>query len=159
MTIADQIDAYLRTQLVKIRVGQTITLLNGTVYAFRTDAGRLVDKQLEYTEHPDDMPSIAFYTGKNSRSFDGETTAELGMENHALEVSVEGFISSDKGGTEGDNLALDIVCALKADPWWGGLLIGMDGFQTETAVQVGDEVYSLVKAGFNAIYTAPFGSE
>ena len=159
MTIADQIDTYLRTQLSKIRVGQTITLFNGTVYTFRTDAGRLVDKQLEYTEHPDDMPAIAFYTGKMSTSFDGDTPAELGMENHTLEVSVEGFISSDKGGTEGDNLRLDITCALKADPWWGELILAMDSFETDSSVQIGDEVYSVARVSFNAIYTAPFGQE
>ncbi len=157
MTIADQIDAYLQSQLAKIRSGQTITLFNGQVYTFRTDAGRLVDKHLEYTEHPDDMPSIVFYTGKNTTILDD--TVELGTENHSQEISVEGFIGSGKAGTEGDNLKLDITCVLKTDPYWSGLIIELRDFVTDSAVQVGDTIFTVVKASFTVIYSAPFGSE
>ena len=159
MSVSDQIDTYLRAQLGLIRLGQHITLPGGLVYSFRTDAGQLVDKQLEYTEHPDDMPSIVFYTGKNTSSLDGDPAPELGMENHTLEVSVEGFIESDKAGNEGDDLKLDIACALKANPYWGGLIEAMQGFETDSATQIGDVVYTVVKVGFSALYTAPFGSE
>jgi len=159
MTISDLIDAYVKTQLGKIRLGQQITLFNGKVYTFRTDAGRLVDKHLEYTEHPDDLPSCVFYTGKNTSSLDGDPAPELGMENHTLEISIEGFIESDKAGTEGDDLKLDISVALKADPYWGGLIELLQGFETDSVVQVGDITFTIVKIGFNAIYTAPFGSE
>jgi len=157
MTIADQIDTYLKTQLAKIRTGQTITLFNGTVYTFRTDAGQLVDKHQEYTEHPDDMPSIVIYTGKKTTIVDD--TVELGMESHSLEVSLEGFIESDKAGTEGDNLKLDITSALKADPWWGGLIQELQNYESNSAVQIGDVVFTEVNISFNALYLAPFGSE
>jgi len=159
MTIADQIDIYLKTQLAKIRTGQTITLFNGTVYTFRTDAGLLVDKHLEYTEHPDARPSIAFFTGKNVTSTDGDPAPELGMENHTLSITVQGFIESDKAGTEGDDLKLDLVSALRGDPWWNGLIVDVQNFTTDSAVSVGDIVYTDVNITFDVLYTAPFGSE
>lgn len=157
MTIADQIDTYIKTQLAKIRLGQQITLFNGSVYTFQTDAGQLVDKHLEYTEHPDDMPSIVMYTGKNTTVVDD--TVELGMENHTLEVSLEGFIESDKAGTEGDQLRQDITCVIKADPFFGGLIIELQNFETDQAIQIGDIVFTIVKVSFNVLYTVPFGSE
>lgn len=159
MTIAGQIDNYIKNQLLKIRVGQTITLFSGLTYTFRTDAGRIVDKQMEYTEHPDDMPALVYYTGKHSVSTDGDIPAELGMENHTVEVLIEGFILSDKAGSQGDDLKLDITCAIKQDPWCGGLILAMTNFETDSAVQIGEEVYSVVKASFSVLYTAPFGSE
>lgn len=159
MSVSDQIDDYLRAQLGKIRMGQQITMFNGQVYTFRTDAGQLVDKHLEYTEHPDDMPSIVFYTGKNVSSLDGDPAPELGRENHLLEISIEGFIESDKAGTEGDDLKLDISVALKADLYWGGLIELLQGFETDSDIQVGDIIFTIIKVGFTALYTAPFGSE
>jgi hypothetical protein len=156
MSVADQLDTYIRAQLQKILTGQSITLFGGTVYSFRTNAGRLVDKQLEYTEHPDDMPALVFYSGKNTSTTEN---AELGMENHLQEISIEGFIASDKAGTEGDDLRLDIAAAIKADPWWGGLIMDMQGFETDTAIQIGDEVFTVVKVSFTVLYTAPYGSE
>ena len=157
MTIADQIDAYIKTQLQKIRLGRQITLFNGSVYTVRTDAGQLVDKDLEYTEHPDDMPSIVIYTGKNTTVIDD--TVELGMENHLLEVSLEGFIESDKAGSEGDQLCQDISCAIKADPFFSGLIIELQNFETDQAIQIGDLVFTIAKVSFNLLYTVPFGSE
>jgi len=157
MTIADQIDTYIKTQLAKIRLGHQITLFNGAVYTCQTDAGQLVDKHMEYTEHPDDMPSIVMYTGKNTTILDD--TVELGMENHTLEVSLEGFIESDKAGTEGGLLSQDITCAMKADPYFGGLIIELQNYEVDQAIQVGDVVFTIVKVSFNVLYTAPFGSE
>jgi hypothetical protein len=159
VSIAEQLDPYLRTQLEKIRVGQQITLPGGLVYTFRTDAGQLVDKQLEYTEHPDEMPAIVFYTGKNTSTLEGDPAPDLGMENHLQEITVEGFIESDKAGTEGDDLKLDIACALKADRYWGGLIEALQGFEVDSSTQIGDVVFSVVSVKFSALYTAPFGSE
>ena len=159
MTIAEQIIAYIETQLAKIRLGQQITLHGGGSYTFRTDAGRLVDRNLEYTEHPDDMPSTVLYPGGNTSSVDTDPEPELGMENHTLEISVEGFIESDKAGTEGEWLKADISCALKADLFWGGLIERLVTFNAESAVQVGDKVFTIVKVGLTALYTAPYGSE
>lgn len=159
MTKADQIDTYIKTQLAKIRVGTTITTFLGDTYTFKTDAGQLVDKHLEYTEHPDAMPGIVFYTGKNDSDLNGDVPPELGMENHLQECSIEGFIADDKAGTQGDALKIDISVAIKADPWFGGLVEQFSGFSTDSAIQVGEEVFSIVRVGFSVLYTTPFGSE
>lgn len=159
MSVADQIDTYIKAQLAKIRVGQNITTFLKSTYTFQTDAGQLVDKHLEYTEHPDAMPSLVFYTGKNDSALDGDVAPELGMENHIQEVSIEGFIADDKAGNNGDKLKTDISVAIKADPWFGGLIEQFQGFNTDSAVQVGDTVFSVVKVGFSVLYTAPIGSE
>ena len=156
MTVAEQIDAYLKAQLQKIIVGATVPMYRSGDYTFRTGAGRLVDKQLEYTEHPDDMPSIVLYSGKNVSSFED---AELGMENHLQEISIEGFISCDKAGTEGDDLKNDITAAVKSDPWFGDLILELQNFESDVAIQIGDTVFAVVKVSFTALYTAPYGSE
>lgn len=157
MSIADSIDNYIKTQLEKIQAGRTIARFDASVYTFQTDAGQLVDKELEYTEHPDQMPALVFYTGKNQTIIDD--TVEMGWENHLQEISIEGFVECDKAGTEGDQLAQDITAVLKADPWWGDLILEMQGFETDVAIQVGDTVYAVVQVKFSALYTAPFGSE
>lgn len=156
MSVAEQIDSYIRAQLLKIRIGAQIQLLDGTPYVFRTDAGRLVDRQLEYTEHPDDMPGIVYYTGRATSTTEG---AELGTETHIQEISIEGFIASGKAGAEGDNLKTDITAAIKADPWFGGLIMGLSAFESDVAVQVGDSVFCVAKVAFSVSYSAPYGAE
>jgi hypothetical protein len=159
MTVADQIHEYIKAQLAKIRVGQEITLLGGQAYAFKTDAGALVDTNLEYTEHPDLMPSLVYYPGENTTTMEGAPEPELGMENHLLPFSVEGFISCGKAGTEAEWLKQDISCALKADPWFGGLIEDLSGFTADSSIQLGGEVFAIVKVSAQALYTVPFGSE
>lgn len=159
MTVADQIHQYIEAQLAKIRLGQQITLFGGQAYAFQTDAGQLVDRNLEYTEHPDCMPSLVYYSGSNSTTMDGDPAPDLGMENHLLPFSVEGFIECDKAGAEGRQLVQDISCALKADPWFGGLIERLDSFETDSSIQVGDQIFAIVKVSAQALYTVPFGSE
>lgn len=157
MTIADQIDSYLRTQLAKIRLGASIGLHSGGTYTFQTDAGQQVDKHLEYTEHADIMPSIVFYTGSNAS--DEDETVELGMEKHTLEISIEGFIEDDKAGSQLDALKNDISAAIKADPWFGGLLDQIQGFKSDGSTQVGDTIFSIAKVDFQVVYVAPYGAE
>ena len=159
MTIAEQIDNYLRTQLEKIHQGQTITMFGGETYTFRTEAGQLVMKNLEYTEHPDDMPSLVFYTGKNSSSVTGDFPAELGMESHLQDVNVEGFIECDKAGTEADDLKTDIAAVIKCDPFLGGLVDLIQDYQSDVAISAGETVYAVVSVKFTAVYQAPYGSE
>ena len=158
MTINEQCDNYLRGQLQRIITGQTITLVTcGLSYAFRTAAGAVVDKNLEYTEHPDDMPALVFFSGRHSSSTDG---AECGMELHTQEYSIEGFIECNKDGDAGDDLRTDITAAVKADPWWGGLLWQeLQNFETDVAIQNGDTIFAVVKVSFSAVYAAPYGSE
>lgn len=157
MSVADQIDSYIRERLAMIREGATVSLFGGRSYTFQTDAGQIVDKHLEYTEHPDDMPALAFFTGKNTTIVDD--TVELGMENHLQEFSIEGFIACDKAGTEGDQLREDLATLRSADPWWGGLILELQNVETDIAIQVGDEVFAIVKFSAAALYTVPFGSE
>jgi len=159
MSVADQIDSYLKAQLGKVVRGGIIILFGGGTYTFQTDAGQLVDKNLEYTEHPDDMPSLVYFTGRNSTDFASDPQPELGMENHLQELSVEGFIECDKAGTEGDQLKQDISCALKADPFWGGLIEHLESFESNVAIQNGETVFAVVKVSATALYTVPFGSE
>jgi hypothetical protein len=167
MSVADQIDDYLRAQLEKIRQGGTVTLFGGQVYTFKTDAGQLVDKNLEYAEHPDDRPMIAFFTGKNQTIIDD--TVECGMENHLQDISVFGAIACDKAGTEAALLVNDLSAALKADPWFGGLIDEIQGFEVDVDIQISDTtaedeeadpaVYAIVSAKFSALYTCLYGSE
>lgn len=157
MSVADQLKSYLRARLEQIRLGNTVALLDGQVYAFQTDAGQQVDLNLEYTEHPDVIPSLVLYTGKNSTVVD--ETVELGMESHLQEFSVEGFIYCDKAGTEAEALRQDISCAIKSDPFCGGLVEELRGAESETAIQIGEEISAVVKFSAQALYTVPFGSE
>jgi len=159
MTREAEIHQYIKAQLAKIILGQQITLFGGQVYTFQTGAGQLVDTNLEYTEHPDVMPSLVFYPGANSTTLEGDPAPEPGMENHLLPFSVEGFIECDKAGTEAWQLRQDISCALKAEPWWGGLIESLNGFEADSSVQVGDQVFAIVKISAQALYTVPFGSE
>jgi hypothetical protein len=159
MRVADQLDAYIAACLRKIIAGQTVTLYGGEIYTFQTSAGAQVDKNLEYTENPDVTPSIVFYTGKNSTHFDGDPEPELGMENHLQELSVEGFIECDKAGTEAECLRQDIVCALRHDPWWGGLIENLESIETDISINIGETVFGIVKFSSSALYTVPFGSE
>lgn len=157
MTVSDQIDTYLRAQLAKIRLGSSVALHYGGSYTFQTDAGQQVDKHLEYTEHTDIMPSVVFYTGSNAS--DEDETVELGMEKHTLDISIEGFIEDDKAGSQLDALKNDISAAIKADPWFGGLLDQIQGFKSDGSIQVGDTVFSIAKVDFQAVYTAAYGNE
>lgn len=157
MSIADQIDTYLRSRLSLIRKGASIPLFGDREYSCQTDAGQQVDKNLEYTEHPDILPSVVYYTGPNTTMVDD--TVELGMENHLQEVSVEGFIECDKAGTEADQLRLDIAAALRGDPWWNGLILELQDIKTDISIQNGEDVFAVVKFSANALYTCPFGSE
>lgn len=159
MTIADAITVDLLARLAAIRQGNSVTLLTGGVYPYQTDAGQLVDLNLEYTEHPDDMPSLVLYPGTNTSSESGDVPPELGQENHTQEYSIEGFIEDDKAGTNGKLLANDIAAAVKSDPWFGDKVVQLNGFNTSTSTQVGDTVYSIARVGFSVLYAAPYGSE
>jgi len=157
MTIAASISTYILTKLAAIRLGNTVTMLSGGVYAFKTDGGQLVDLNLEYTEHPDDMPQIVLITGDNSSYID--ESCELGTENHSQEYSIEGFIADEKDGSQGQLLANDIAAAIKSDPWMGGLINMLQGFKVATSTHVGDEIFSIAQISFSAVYVAPYGSE
>lgn len=158
MTKSDQIDSYIRARLALIRAGQTVTLWDGTTYTFATDAGASVYKQQEYTEDLT-QPFLVFYTGKNSVSFDGDPAPELGYENHLQECGVEGEIADTKNGAMGDALKADIAAALRGDYTLGGIAENIIGWESDSAVQIGEGVFSQVACKFTVLYTAPYGSE
>jgi len=157
MTIADQIDSYLRAILATIRQGATVTLLNGSTHTFLTDIGCRVEKHQEYAERADERPYIVLFTGKNSSVTDD--TVECGSEKHLQDISVEAVLDDDKAGAQGDAAKADLATALKSDPWFGGLIDELQGFETDVDIQVGDEIFSIVRASFTAMYFCPYGSE
>jgi hypothetical protein len=157
MTISSRIDSYLKTLLEQIIEGSAVTTWGGVSYIIQTDAGRLVDKGLEYTEHPDAMPSLVYYLGKNRTVLDESVCLE--NEHHELEISIEGFISDDKAGLQAEALQTDLAVVIKKDPCFGGLLMQMRDYSSEASTQIGDSVFSVVKVAFTAVYAAPFGSE
>jgi hypothetical protein len=157
MTHADQLFEYIAARLGLIREGQTINLFDRSFYTFQTSAGQQVDKNLEYTEVPDILPEICFYTGRNITIVDD--SVELGMEKHIQEFSVEGFIECDRAGTEGNNLRADISTTLRGDPWWDGLIQELQNIETDVVIENGDPVYAMVKFSASAVYIVPYGSE
>ena len=161
MTAGEQIDSFLRTQLRKIRLGQTVNLVNGTVYNFRTDAGRLVDKRAGYSENPDNRPFICYFPGKRSQGFDIGPIAETGYVNFQREYTVEGIIDCTNEGTAGEDLEADLCAILSSTPYFGGLLVSNpDSLETDiNIVANGMEIFAIVSLKFNVIYTVPYGSE
>ena len=150
MTHQDQIDAFIATLLA------SITIANG----YNTNAGDNVYKQLEYTEHPDIMPSVAWFPGDLQTGLDvGSFPAEMGDVNHLYPISFEGFITDDLDGAAGRMLKADLVKALFSDTYMGGLVEIIDGCKSSVAVQAGDEIFSIVQVGFQVLYTTPYGQE
>ena len=160
MTIADQITAYLETRLALIREGNSITLPSGFEWLFACDAGASVFVNLEYQERPEEMPALVLYVGKgNSSQFGGVIDPEIGMEAFTRPISIEGFISCDKRGSEGWQLLSDIAAAVKSDQTCGGLIDLVDGWETDMAIQDDENVFAVVSVKFNAIYQVPIGTE
>lgn len=157
MTIAAAITMYILGKLATIRTGNTVAMLSGGIYPYKTDAGQLVDVNLEYTEHPDDLPQLVLYPGDNSSYID--ESCELGTENHSQEYIIEGFIADDKGGDQGRALANDIAAAIKSDPWMGERISMLQNFKSSTSTHVGETVFSIAQISFSAVYVAPYGSE
>lgn len=150
MTVQNQIDTYIANLLA------TITIANG----YQTDAGGSVYKELEYTAHPDVMPSIAWFPGDLQSGVEvGPVPPEMGETNHMYPISWEGFIADDLDGFEGRKLKADFIKALYSDCRFGGLVEVIDSCKTSTAVQKGDETFSIVQCSFTIFYVTPFGQE
>lgn len=150
MTVQAQIDAYIAALLA------TITTVNG----YQTDAGAAVYKDLEYTVHPDVMPSIAWFPGEMQSGVEvGPVPPEMGETNHSYPMSWEGFIADTLDGAEGRKLKADLIKELYADFRFGGLIEIIDSCKSSVAVQAGDEIFSIVQVSFTIYYTTPFGQE
>jgi len=150
MTTQALIDTYIAALL------ETITIANG----YQTDAGASVYKDLEYTAHPDVMPSIAWFPGAlQSGAEVGPVPPEMGEQNHLYPMSWEGFIADDLDGAEGRKLKADLIKALYSDYRFGGLIEVLDGCKSSVAVQNGDEIFSVVQVSFTIFYVTPYGQE
>lgn len=150
MTKQDQIDSYISALL------KSITIANG----YQTDAGASVFKELEYTAHPDAMPSIAWFPGDLQSGVEiGPVPPEMGEQNHLYPMSWEGFIADNLDGSEGRKLKSDMVKALYSDTRFGGLVEIIDSCKSSVAAQAGDDVFSLVQVSFTIFYVTPFGQE
>ncbi len=150
MSVQDAIDTYIGNLLA------TILTANG----YSTSAGADVHKDLEYTIHPDVMPSIAWFPGELQSGVDiGPVSPEMGDTNHIYPMSWEGFVADTLDGAQGRLLKADLVRALYSDPRFGGLIELIDGSKSSVAVQAGDEIYSLVQVSFTIFYVTPYGQE
>lgn len=150
MTIQAQIDTYIAALLA------TITIVNG----YQTAAGAAVYKELEYTAHPDVMPSIAWFPGELQSGVEvGPVPPEMGEQNHMYPMSWEGFIADDLDGAEGRKLKADLIKALYSDFRFGGLVEVIDSQKSSVAVQTGDDIFSLVQVSFTIFYVTPYGQE
>jgi len=117
MTSYDAIITALQTALAQIRIA------NG----YRTDAGALVHLNLEYQTAPKQTPCLILFPGDLTDTIDGDTPPSQGEENHMLPIAVEGWIADNESGSEGQMLRQDILKALKADQFFGGLTEGFSG--------------------------------
>jgi hypothetical protein len=124
---------------------------------YNTDAGQHVYWELEYTEHPEVIPSLALFRGEQVSGFGGDVPAGLGEENHQYPFHVEGFIEDDKLGTNGEKLRADIVRRLRQDPTLGGLAEEIQQISSSVAVQQGEEVFSCVQVSFTVFYVTLIG--
>jgi len=150
MTIQAQIDSYIATLLA------TITIANG----YQTAAGAAVYKDLEYTAHPDVMPSIAWFPGELQSGVEvGPVPPEMGEQNHLYPMSWEGFITDTLDGAQGRKLKADLIKALYSDHRFGGLIEILDGCKSSVAVQAGDDIFSIVQVSFTIFYVTPYGQE
>lgn len=142
---------------IEARLGQ-ILVANG----YRTDAGAAVWKNLEYQTAPPQKPCLIYYPGELSDSLDGDPAPGAGEENHLLPVEIEGFISDTERGDAAEALKLDILQALKADPYFGGLTEGWSGAITSssTVEDGGAEGFiGFAKASVTLFYVTPWGSD
>lgn len=150
MSVLDSIDSYIAALLA------TITIAGG----YQTDAGANVYKNLEYTEHPDVIPCIAWFPGDMQTGVEvGPVPPEMGETNHSYPMSWEGFIADDLDGSEGRKLRADLIQALYRDFRFGDLIEIIDSCKSSVAVQAGDDIFSIVQVSFTIYYVTPYGQE
>jgi len=127
---------------------------------YNTDAGQRVWKNQEYQTAPPEKPCIILYPGDIDDSLDGDPAPSQGEENHLLPFTVEGMIADDEAGTQGELLRQDILKALKADMFFGGLTEGFSGGQSSSATveDAGEEGFlGHVVVNATLLYVTLFG--
>lgn len=148
MTTRDQIIARLEQVL------SGITVANG----YNTDAGLHVYRELEYSEHPDITPSLAWFGGECTSGNDGEVPPCMGEENHLWPINIEGFIDDDLNGSAGESLRVDILRALRMDYTLSGLCEPIENIRSSVAVSAGDEIFSTVQVALTIFYVTAYGA-
>lgn len=150
MTTQNLIDTYIAALLATIR----------TANGYQTDAGANVYKELQYTEHPDIIPAIAWFPGELQSGVEvGPVPPERGEQNHLYPMAWEGFIADDLDGAEGRKLKADLIKALYSDIRFGNQIEIIDSCKSSVAVQAGDDVFSIVQVSFTIFYVTPYGQE
>ena len=146
-----------RDQIIT-RLGQVlsgITKANG----YNTDAGLHVYRELQYTEHPDVMPSICWFGGESTSGNDGDVPPCMGETNHLWPISIEGFISDDLDGAEGEKLRQDIEKALWSDVTLSGLCEPIESMRSSVSVSAGDDIFGMVKTDLTIFYVTARGAD
>lgn len=117
MSRYDQIIAALRARFEGILVAG----------GYRTDAGNNVTINDEVKTEAPQFPCIMIFPGESRDSLAGETPPSQGEENHYLPVEISALIEDDAAGSRGEALRQDLLKALKADIYFGGLAEGLSG--------------------------------
>lgn len=138
MSLYDDVLASIETALRRIR----------TTNGFRTNAGLLVWKNLEYETAPPDLPCVIYYPGQVSDTVEGEVPPSQGEENHYLPIKIDGVIRDTERGDKAEALRQDILAALKADPYFGGLTEGFsEGMTSSSRIEPAAEASDRDNAG------------
>jgi hypothetical protein len=145
-----------RDQII-IRLEQVLTGIT-KAGGYNTDAGLSVHRELQYTEHPDVMPSIAWFGGECVSGNDGDVPPSMGEENHLWAISIEGFIPDDLNGAAGESLRTDIVRAIRSDYTLAGLCEPIENIRSSVAVSAGDDIFSTVQVGMTIFYVTAYGA-
>jgi len=130
-----------------------ITISNG----YRTDAGCLVYRNMEYSTATQERPFLVVWPGENKTSFEDAVDDE---QNHLFTIKVEGIIDDDERGTSGGLLAADLAQRLWQDRTFGQLTLGyVDGVSIEQIVDAGGDngFISSVMATFTIFYPTAVG--
>lgn len=146
--------AAIKTAVTQLLSG--VTVANG----YQTDAGLHVFRELEYTERPDVIPCIAWYGGETGSGNNGDVPPCMGEENHLWPLSIEGFISDDLNGVEGEKLRTDLVKALRSDYTLGGLCEPIENIRSSVSVTAGgDDITSTVTVNTTVLYVTTYGED
>jgi len=130
-----------------------ITIANG----YRTDAGCLVYRNMEYSTGTEARPFLVVFPGDNKTSFEDAVDDE---QNHLFTIKVEGVTDDDERGTCGALLSADLAQRLWQDRTFGQLTLGYaDGVSIDQIVEAGGDngFVSSVLATFTVLYPTAVG--
>jgi len=134
---------------------ETISKVNG----YATDAGASVSKNLEYQVDKVVKPCIIVYPGTITDETESDEPCAIGSENHFLQIDIDGIIADDESCAAAEDLRLDILKAIKSDPYLGDLTQGINGAITSNVqLEEGSEGFvGFVGIKFVIFYSTTFG--